>query len=446
MLGLRVPRFMLMVIQTALLLMVALIAIVYFLKPHATLRVTKGTVGGATHRLISALVKVSLAEYPRVHFQFVDVGDLAASSKALEDGKVDLAVVRSDVAPPLNGQTIAILRRDVFALIVPPNSSIEKIADLDGKTVGIPQSRLQDYNSQALDTVLSYYNIPAKSVNRMFLPETEIGQAVRQKHVVAVLAIGPMAPGEAVDVVSAIAKATKGAPELLAIDEAEAINSRFPGFESIDVPAGSFKGKPQTPDDSVTTLAVTYRLVAPNTMLNIVAGAIGRTIFRLKARLVAETPLANQIEVPDPDDKNPILPVHPGVAAYISSGEQSFFDEFQEYFYLGGMILGVIGSALALAIGRVSRRRSDHDQKRVIRLIEIADQAAEAQPLALDALEREYRQILEWILTREGTRETGSNVFSIALAHARHALDRRRDLLGAKPAPLPETPLPQTAP
>jgi hypothetical protein len=181
-------------------------------------------------------------------------------------------------------------------------------------------------------------------------------------------------------------------------------------------------------------------------MLNIVAGAIGRTIFRLKARLVAETPLANQIEVPDPDDKNPILPVHPGVAAYINSGEQSFFDEFQEYFYLGGMILGVIGSALALAIGHVSRRRSDHDQKRVIRLIEIADQASDAQPLALDTLEREYRQILEWILTREGTRETGSNVFSIALAHARHALDRRRDLLGAKPAPLPETPLPQTAP
>ncbi len=445
MFGLRLPRLMLMVIQAALLLMLVFLAAVYFLKPHATLRVTDGILGGATHRLVSALVKVSLAEYPRVHFQLVDVDDLTTSAKVLEDGKADLAVVRSDVPAPLNGQTIAILRRDVFALIVPPNSSIDKITDLDGKTVGIPQSRLQNYNSRALDTVLSYYNIQPEAVKRTFLPAAEIGQAVRQKHVAAILAIGPMAPGEAVDVVSAIAKATKGAPELLAIDEADAINSRFPGFESIDVPAGSFKGKPQTPDDSVTTLAVTYRLVAPNTMLDIVAGAIGRTIFRLKAKLIAETPLASQIEVPDPDDKNPILPVHPGVAAYINSGEQSFLDEFQEYFYLGGMILGVIGSGLALAISRIGRRKSDEGQKRIIRLIEIADQAADAQASMLDAFEQEYRQIVGWILTREGTGEIGADVCSIALAHTRHAIDRRRDFLGVTPAPALGAPLPHGA-
>jgi TRAP-type uncharacterized transport system substrate-binding protein len=417
--------------------MVALIAVVYFLKPHATLRVTNGPLGGAANRLISAIAKVSLAEYPRVHFQFVDVDDLAASSKALEEGRVDLAVVRGDVAAPLNGQTIAILRRDVFAVIVPPNSSIDKITDLAGKTVGIPQSRLQDNNSRALDTVLSYYNIAPEAVKRAFLPLAEIGQAVRQKHVAAVLAVGPLAPGEAVDVVSAIAKAVKGAPELLAIDEADAIKSRFPGFESIDVPAGSLRAKPQTPDDSVTTLAVTYRLVAPNTMLNIVAGAIGRTIFRLKAKLIAETPLASQIEVPDPDDKNPVLPVHPGVAAYINSGEQSFFDDFQEYFYIGGMILGVLGSGLALAISRMGRRKSDEGQKRIARLIEIADQVVEAESSKLDAFEQEYRQILGWIVTREGSGEigAGADICSIALAHARHAIDRRRDLLGANPAP-----------
>lgn len=440
MFGLRLPRFVLMVIQAALLLMVALVAAVYFLKPHATLRVTNGMLGGNTHKLVKALVKVSLAEYPRVHFEFVDVDNLAASAKALESGKVHLAVVRSDVALPLNGQTIAILRRDVFAVIVPENSSIEKIADLDGKTIAIPQGRLQDYNSEALDTVLSYYNVPAKSVKRAFLPLAEIGEAVRQKHVAAVLALGPMAPGETVDVVAAIAKATKGTPQLLAIDEAEDINRRFPGFESIDVPAGSFKGKPQVPDDSVTTLAVTYRLVAPSTMLNIVAGAIGRTIFRLKARLVAETPFANQIEVPDPDDKNPILPVHPGVAAYINSGEQSLLDEFSEYFYIAGMILGVIGSGFALALGRMIRRKSNDSQKRIMRLIEIADQAAEAQPSALDALEQEYRQILGSILTEEGAGEKGANIFSIALAHTRHAIDRRRDQLQARPTAAPVTP------
>jgi hypothetical protein len=65
---------------------------------------------------------------------------------------------------------------------------------------------------------------------------------------------------------------------------------------------------------------------------------------------VCPTPLATQIEAPDPDDKNPFLSVHPGVVAYLNSGEQSFFDEFQKYFYLGGMVLSMAGSAIALLV------------------------------------------------------------------------------------------------
>jgi hypothetical protein len=129
---------------------------------------------------------------------------------------------------------------------------------------------LQAYNEQTLDSILSDYNIPANSVKRVFLPLAEIGAAVHDKHVVAVLAVGPMGPGEVVDVVGAIKLATKGAPGILAIDEADAINKRFPGLESIDVPAGAFRGRPPTPDDTVTTLAITYRFVAPSTMLDAV--------------------------------------------------------------------------------------------------------------------------------------------------------------------------------
>ncbi len=71
------------------------------------------------------------------------------------------------------------------------------------------------------------------------------------------------------------------------------------------------------PDDTVSTLAVTYRFVAPDTMLDIVAGAIAQfVLFTTKMKLMQIAPLAAQIEAPDPDDKNPVLPVHPGVAAY----------------------------------------------------------------------------------------------------------------------------------
>jgi hypothetical protein len=250
---------------------------------------------------------------------------------------------------------------------------------------------------------------------------------VRDKRVAAVLAVGPIGPGEVVDVVSAVKLATKGAPKILAIDEAEAINKRFPGLESIDVPAGAFRGRPPTPDDTVTTLAVTYRFVAPNTMLDAVAGAIVRSLVKTKAELVAKTPLAGQIEAPDPDDKNPILPVHPGVAAYLNSGEQSFFDEFQQYFYLGGMALSMGGSVIALLVGRFARKKSEADLLKIDRLIELADKALTAEPSELKAVEAELNGIIAWFVKGQASGTADSTAFSIAIAHAQRAIEQRRE-------------------
>jgi TRAP-type uncharacterized transport system substrate-binding protein len=405
----------------------AVVAAVYFWSPQANLRVTTGPPGSTAYRFITAFASVTEANHPRIHIKLVQVADLAASAKAIEDHATDLGIVRSDAVIPTNGETIAILRRDVVAFVVPAKSPIDKIPSIAGKTIGIPQGPLQTYNEQTLDSILSYYNIPANK--RLFLPLAEIGAAVHDKKVAAVLAVGPMGPGEVVDVVGAVKLATKGAPGILAIDEADAVNKRFPGLESIDVPAGAFRGRPPTPDDTVTTLAITYRFVAPNTMLDAVAGAIARSIFKTKAQLVAKTPLASQIEAPDPDDKNPVLPVHPGVVAYLNSGEQSFFDEFQKYFYLGGMVLSMVGSAIALLVGRLNRKKSESDLRQIDRLIELADKALAAQPSELKALEEELNRIIAWFVKGQASGTADSTAFSIAIAHARHAIEKQREAL-----------------
>ncbi|ACB94548.1 TAXI family TRAP transporter solute-binding subunit [Beijerinckia indica] len=416
-------------VAIGLLLVASIVAAVYFLKPHATLYVTTGPAGSAADAFMQAFVKVTTSEHPRIQFTLVPVPDLAASSKAIEDHQVNLAIVRSDVSPPANGMTIAILRRAAVAFVLPPKSPIDTITKLYGKTVGIPQGFIQENNAQALDTILSYYNISPTAVKRVFLAREEIGEAVQQKRVNAVLAIGPVGPGEVVDAVSAIARATKGTPGILAIDEAEAIAKRFPGFESLDVPAGAFRAKPATPNDQVTTLAVTYRFVVPDTMLNVVAGALARSIFATKAKLMALSPLANEIEAPDPDSKSPILPIHPGVTAYLSSGEQSFFEEFQSYIYIGTMIASVLGSAFAIISGRLSSQKSDAAMQQITRLIEIADQAASAELAGLDALEKEFNQIVASLLTQHAVDTGGSSAFSVAIDHTRHAIEHRRQIL-----------------
>jgi hypothetical protein len=177
----------------------------------------------------------------------------------------------------------------------------------------------------------------------------------------------------------------------------------------------------------VTTLAITYRFVAPNTMLDAVAGVIARSLFKTKAQLVAKTPLASQIEAPDPDDKNPVLPVHPGVASYLNSGEQSFFDEFQQYFYLGGMLLSMGGSAIALLVGRLNRKKSESDLQQIDRLIELADKALTAQASELKALEDELNAIIVWFVKGQASGTADSAAFTIAIAHAQHAIEKQRE-------------------
>ena len=296
-LGLKAHRFS-AVLAGAMLVMGVLLCTIYFWSPHAKLRMTTGFPGTAAQKFASAFAAVATKNYPQVSIEPVPVDTYIASAGAMEDGKVDIAIVRTDIAAPNNGATVAILRRDVVAIVLGPESAIKSPADLIGKTIAIPQSLVQDDNSRLLDTLLSYFDISPDRVKRVFLPADEIGPAFLHKHVAAALAVGPIGPGEVVNVVGSIAKSTKGAPKLMAFDEADAISKRFPGFESIEIPAGAFRGRPEVPDDTLTSIAVTYRVVVPQTMLNVVAGLIGKSILDTKAKLMASLPMIKPVERP----------------------------------------------------------------------------------------------------------------------------------------------------
>jgi TRAP-type uncharacterized transport system substrate-binding protein len=433
MLGLRVPRLAASLIAGAFLVIALLLVILYLWSPRTTLRITTGPSGGIAQRFISAFVSVTTALHPHIRLETVPVADLEASSKALEDYKVNIALVRSDVTPPSNGQTLVILRRDVIAIILPPKSPIKNVSDLADKTIAVPAGPVQDYNSRALDTILGYYNIAPAGVKRIFLPISEIGPAIHEHRAAVALAVGPISPGDPVDVVASLAKATKGAPEILAIEEGDAIAKQFPALETIDIPEGAFKGRPPVPDDTVKGLAVTYRFVVPFRMPNVVAGALARSMLKAKSRLMAATPLANQIEAPDPDNGNPLFPLHPGVAAFLSSGDQSFFDQFQQYFYYIGIPLSIVASMVALVAGLLKNRRLEEDQRRIFRLLVIADQGMKSSFSELETLEQELHTIVTSCVHKLADRPSTADQLpmSLAIEHARRSIEGRKAALRA---------------
>src|SRR5215510_304470 len=134
-----------LVIIACLLAFIGLGAVVaWFTFAHLTLRVATGGVGSDGQKFLAAFVRSLADEYPRVRLKIVPTPDMEASAKALAAGEVDLAVVRSDTPSSTQGQTIAILRRDVVGLIIPPYAAIEKIGDLAGKTIGLVQGAVGD--------------------------------------------------------------------------------------------------------------------------------------------------------------------------------------------------------------------------------------------------------------------------------------------------------------
>jgi TRAP transporter TAXI family solute receptor len=402
----------------------------FFFFAHFTLRVATGPVGSDGQKFLAAFVRSVADAHPRVRLQVVPMADREASAKALKEGAVDLAVVRSDELTSTTGKTIAILRRDVVGFVVPSYAALEKVGNLTGKTIGLMQGPAGD--ERILDQILEYYQVPAQKVNRVVLTPGEIGPAIRQKRVAAIFAIAPAGPGVLADVVTAVAKASKGIPDILEIEAAEAIAQRFPVLEDVDIAPGAFRTTPLRPEDSVTTLAVTLRLVARSSMSNYVAGEVARLLFATKAKLVSTFPQVSQIEAPDTDmGKGATLPVHPGATAYFD-GEptsllETLLDKFLDYSYLVAVFGGIIGAGYAWMRSTWRDTRSQ-TQAQLLRLLSILRDVPTVDLDALDAFDKEVETINAWALERVTQKEMEAEqfqLFSQVVTQVWQAMDRR---------------------
>jgi hypothetical protein len=287
-------------------------------------------------------------------------------------------------------------------------------------------------DDRILDQIVTYYKIPPHTVRRVVLAPSEIGPAIRQKRIAALFAVGPIGPGPLTDVVTAVAKASKGAPDILEIEAAAAIAKVFPALEEADIAPGAFGATPPRPAESVTTLAVTLRLVARPSLSNYVAGEFARVLFKTKARLVATLPQVSQLEAPD-TDKGAVFPVHPGAAAYFDGEQTSLLEHFETYFYLGMILLSVIGSGYAWlrrTWRRAGLRQTQEEMQR--KLLAIFQETPTVGPDKLDALDQEVDEICAVALTHitYATMDAEQfQVFAGMVTQVRQALDKRRALL-----------------
>jgi TRAP transporter TAXI family solute receptor len=403
-------------------------------RPEA-LRVAVGTAGGNDGQLLAAAGQILRRHGDNVRLKIVPVEDPGAAAAQLDRKEADLAVVRSDQALPANGQTVAILHRNAAVLLAMPGVKIEEIGDLEDKVVGV--LRGSTVNERLLETVLSHYEVPLASVTRLLLNPGDVAEAAKARRMDALLVVAPVPSPLVTDALSAIAAAGRGPATFVPIAEADAIAQRDPAFEKLDILKGSYGGTPPRPADEITTLAVTYRLMAHDDLSEATVTTFTKRLFEMRSDLAHALPQANRIEAPD-TAKGAKLPVHAGAAAYFDNEELTFMDRYGDWFYIMAMVVGFLGSAAAAVAGRLRSRREDQAERLEQLLRILRDTRGATDVLLLDRLEQEADDCFAETLATATHQEIDTarlTAFSLALDQVRLAIaDRRRFLADRVPS------------
>lgn len=407
----------------------------YFAMKPVPLRIAVGPPNSDDVKVVQALVQAFSRDHNTVRLRPMLTEGATASAKALADGNADLAIIRGDLEVPKNARAVATLRKNVAVLWVPPRSKgkksgpkITRISQLAGRTIGVVGKTQANVN--LLNVILRQYGVDPAKVTVLQYSTSDIGEAAKDQKVDAFLAAGPVNSKITSDAITS--SSHDGTPTFLPIDSAEAIAQNFPIYEASEIPAGVFGGSPARPDDDIKTISFSHHIVARQGLSETTVAAFTRQLFAIRQQLLADFPLAAKIETPD-TDKDAVIPVHPGAAAYVDGEEKTFLDRYSDYIWwslMGFSALGSAGAWFASYLKRDERTNNSNLRERLLDMLAVARHSESVEEL--DQMQAEADNILRSALNyfEDGAIEEGAlTAFNIALEQFHNAVADRRALL-----------------
>jgi TRAP transporter TAXI family solute receptor len=433
-------KMTLITLAGTLALVAAVAGAYYFAMKPVPLRIAVGPPNSDDVRVVQALVQAFSRDHNAVRLRPILTDGATASAKTLADGKADLAIIRGDLDVPKNARAVATLRKNVAVIWVPvvkgkkTGPKITKFSQLAGRRIGVIGKTQANVN--LLNIILRQYGVDPAKVTIVQFSTTEVAEAVKDQKVDAFLAAGPVNSKITNDAITASSR--DGVPTFLAIDSAEAIAQNFPMYEASEIPAGVFGGSPARPDDDVKTISFSHHIVARQGLSDATVAAFTRQLFAIRQQIITDFPLAAKIETPD-TDKDAVIPVHPGAAAYVDGEEKTFLDRYSDYIWWSLMGLSAMGSAGAWFASYLKKDERNNNSTLRERLLDMLAVARHSDSLEeLDQMQAEADTILRDTLTcfEHGAIEEGAlTAFNIALEQFHNAVADRKALIGSMPVP-----------
>jgi TRAP-type uncharacterized transport system substrate-binding protein len=427
-------RFFLVVVALAVAAGAGLFGYRYWTHP-VTLTVAVGSIDGEAAKAMTAIASRLVSTNAPVRFNVVETSTALEAAQAFATGKVNLAVVRGDAGDFSQGGSVVIVARVVAMIIAPPGSSLDSMAALKGRTVGVIGA---EANAKLVDVLSKEYGLDRAKVFKD-VTVADARRALQSKEINALLVVIPLS-GKYLSLVRGFfQQSSKSQPVMISIDSAAAIAEAERAYESFDIPKGTLRGNPPVPDDDLTTLRTSLYLIANKKLSSDLVASLTQTIMSVRRDLLVEDPIFAQITAPSADP-DAFLPLHRGAAAFYNGTTQSFMDEYGNWIYLTPMILGGIATALAgawkfLGIGQSESEAPLDALYALSRRIRKADTEAE-----LSDIEDEIDGILKAQRAKAAAGDE-SAVDATTLNVAAHRLENlihdRRTLLAGRPAAAP---------
>jgi TRAP-type uncharacterized transport system substrate-binding protein len=396
----------------------------------------------ADEAVMAAMAQKLARDRASVRLKPLAVEGLADSARAVEQGRADLAVVRSDLTMPTNSASLLVMHSDYALFIAPAKNELTNVIQLKDHKIGVLRDipALRDAaHPGLLDAIFAQYDLAADATTIVPLTQAGITRALADGTVDVILAVGVPEGGPLPEAIAAVAAAGRGDPVFIIIDEAKAIAERQPAFESLEMVRGVFPGRPPRPAKTIETLSASTRLVARSSLPDDVAANLTRLMLAARPELAARLPLANQIKAPS-TDKDAALPAHPGAAAYIDDEQETFFDKYSDAIYIAALCLSALGTAAAALASRIRVNRRNPEEIVLARLVEIVKASRDADAATLDTLENEADGLLATSLApevmRQKTEAQRVDALRMAFEHARHVLKERRKTVGEPTRPV----------
>jgi len=186
---------------------------------------------------------------------------------------------------------------------------------------------------------------------------------------------------------------------------------------------------------------VPYYLLAKRKLRDDTVTALVKAIMDARRDLLGEYPILAQMSAPD-TDKDALIPVHPGAAAYFDGDEKSIFDKYGDQFFYGSMLLGSLMSLLAATWKFMTKDPAPTAKGPSMQIHAlIADVNAAQNQAELAAIEYKINDVLKNELERytSGDVEAGqATALNLAIHRLEYLMGQRRMTLNSSAAAPPQ--------